>query len=129
MLADAAKPGNRIAVGADSGHDTRNFVPACRQTIVTSHVTHHTDRVGGSAVDGHTTRQPGYAMSQRQRKCIEQRVDWGKLIGPMRQVTVHGRDKVDQALMPTTVAYNLARPRSLANFQPLFVQWPPRTPR
>ena len=98
MLADVAQAGKRITVGADKAYDTRGFVKACRDNNVTPHVAQNTTRVGGSAIDGRTTRHAGYAISQRKRKCIEQCFGWGKLIGPMRQVMVRGLDKVDQVL-------------------------------
>jgi transposase len=118
MLAEMAKPGKRVTVGADKAYDTRGFVQACRDLNVTPHVAQNTKRSGGSAIDGRTTRHPGYAVSQRKRKCIEQCFGWGKLIGPMRQVMVHGLDKVDQLLTLTMAAYNLTRLRSLAKLRP-----------
>lgn len=118
MLAEVAKPGKRVTVGADKAYDTRGFVHACRELNVTPHVAQNTKRSGGSAIDGRTTRHPGYAVSQRKRKCIEQCFGWGKLIGPMRQVMVHGLDKVDQLLTLTMAAYNLTRLRSLAKLRP-----------
>jgi len=118
MLAEVAKPGKRVTVGADKAYDTRGFVQACRELNVTPHVAQNTKRSGGSAIDGRTTRHPGYAVSQRKRKCIEQCFGWGKLIGPMRQVMVHGLDKVDQLLTLTMAAYNLTRLRSLAKLRP-----------
>ncbi len=90
MLADAAQRGKRITVGADKGYDTRGFVKACRDAKVTPHVAQNTNRLGGSAIDGRTTRHAGYAVSQRKRRRIEQCFGWGKLIGPMRQMIVRG---------------------------------------
>lgn len=114
MLADVAEPGKRVTVGADKAYDTRGFVKACRELNVTPHVAQNTHRLGGSAIDGRTTRHPGYEVSQRKRKCIEQCFGWGKLVGPMRQVMVKGLDKVDQLLTLTMAAYNLTRLRTLA---------------
>ena len=117
MLADVAQAGKRITVGADKAYDTRGFVKACRDNNVTPHVAQNTTRVGGSAIDGRTTRHAGYAISQRKRKCIEQCFGWGKLIGPMRQVMVRRLDKVDQLLTLTMAAYNLTRLRTLAELR------------
>lgn len=114
MLADAARPGGHITVGADKAYDTRSFVKACREIGATPHVAQNTNRVGGSAIDARTTRHTGYALSQRKRKRIEQCFGWGKLIGPMRQVMLRGLDKVDQLLTLTMAAYNLTRLRRLA---------------
>jgi transposase len=118
MLADVAKLGKRITVGADKAYDTKGFVKACRDLNVTPHVAQNTNRSGGSAVDTRTTRHAGYEISQRKRKCIEQCFGWGKVIGPMRQVMVQGLDKVDQLLTLTMAAYNLTRLRTLANLRP-----------
>ncbi|WP_088279124.1 IS5 family transposase [Ideonella sp. A 288] len=122
MLADVAKPGKRVTVGADKAYDTKSFVKACRDLNVTPHVAQNTNRRGGSAIDERTTRHPGYEVSQRRRKRIEQCFGWGKVIGPIRQVMVRGLDKVDQVLTLTMAAYNLTRLRSLANLRPRCAQ-------
>jgi transposase len=122
MLADVANPGKRVSVGADKAYDTKGFVASCREINVTPHVAQNTKRIGGSAIDARTTRHVGYEISQRKRKCIEQCFGWGKLIGPIRQVMVHGLDKVDQLLTLTMAAYNLTRLRTLAQLHPQCAQ-------
>ncbi|HRD98553.1 MAG TPA: IS5 family transposase [Rubrivivax sp.] len=122
MLADVAGPGKRVTVGADKAHDTKGFVKACREINVTPHVAQNLNRNGGSAIDGRTTRHPGYVVSQRKRKRIEQCIGWGKLIGPIRQVMVQGLDKVDQLLTLAMAAYNLTRLRTLAQLRPQCAQ-------
>jgi transposase len=118
MLADVAEPGKRVTVGADKAYDTRGFVKTCRAMNVTPHVAQNSRRIGGSAIDGRTTRHAGYAISQRKRKCIEQCFGWGKTVGPLRQVMVRGLKKVDQLLTLTMAAYNLTRLRSLGEMRP-----------
>ena len=122
MLADVAGPGKRVAVGADKAYDTKGFVKACRDILVTPHVAQNMNRTGGSAIDGRTTRHAGYEVSQRKRKCIEQCFGWGKVIGPIRQVMVQGLDWVDQLLTLTMAAYNLTRLRTLAQLRPRCAQ-------
>jgi hypothetical protein len=85
-------------------------------------VTQNTGRVGGNAIDGHTTRHTAYPNSQRNRKCIEQCFGWGKVIGPIRQVMVRGLDKVDHLLTLTISAYNFTRLRNLAQLHPQCLQ-------
>lgn len=51
-------------LAADKAYDTRDFVDACRQRRITPHVASNNTRIGGSAIDGRTTRHPGYAVSQ-----------------------------------------------------------------
>lgn len=115
MLAEASGNGTkRITAGADKGYDTGGFVAACRLLQVTPHVAQNTERRGGSAIDERTTRHPGYEISQRKRKCIEQGFGWAKQIGPMRQVMVRGLAKVNQVFTLTMAAYNLTRLRTLA---------------
>jgi transposase len=59
-----------ITVGGDKGFDTRGFVAALRDLKVTPHVAQNTTN-RRSAIDGRTTRHPGYVVSQRIRKRIE----------------------------------------------------------
>ena len=114
MLGEIELGGRHITVGADKAYDTRGFVRACREINVTPHVAQNLTRIGGSAIDGRTTRHIGYEISQRKRKCIEQCFGWAKTIGPMRHVMVRGLDKVSHAFTLTMAAYNLTRLRTLA---------------
>lgn len=122
MLADVAAPGKRVTVGAGKAYDTKGFVKACREIGVTPHVAQNLEGIGGSAIDGRTTRHAGHEVSQRKRKRIEQCFGWGKVIGPMRQVMVQGLDRVDQLLTLTMAAYNLTRLRTLALLRPQCAQ-------
>ena len=70
---------HRITVGADKGFDTAGFVAALRELNVTPHVAQNTAN-RRSAIDGRTTRHPGYAVSQRIRKRIEEVFGWIKEI-------------------------------------------------
>lgn len=90
MLADVLGLGNRLTVGADKAYDTQGAVKACREINFTPHVAQNLNRGGGSAIDGRTTRHPGYEASQRLRERIEQCFGWSELIGPIRQVMVQG---------------------------------------
>lgn len=66
-----AVPGRHpITLGGDKGYDSRNFVAGLRALKVTPHVARNTTN-RRSAIDGRTTRHPGYAVSQRARKRIE----------------------------------------------------------
>jgi hypothetical protein len=58
---------------ADRGYDAEDFVNELRSMNVRPHVVQNlTRRNGGSALDGRTTRHPGYASSQRSRKRIDE---------------------------------------------------------
>ena len=57
----ADRPGNhRITLGADKAYDVAEFVADLRELKVTPHVAENTTN-RRSAIDGRTTRHPGYA--------------------------------------------------------------------
>jgi transposase len=105
--------GERVTVGADKGYDTKDFVAECRNLKVTPHVAQNTNRPGGSAIDGRTTRHSGYAISQRKRKRIEESFGWLKTIALMRKVRHRGIHKVGWVFTFAAAAYNLVRMRNL----------------
>jgi hypothetical protein len=99
-------PGTKpVTVGGDKGFDTRGFVADCRHLRVTPHVAQNHARPGGSALDGRTTRHPGYAISQRKRKRIEECFGWLKTIALMRKVRHRGVCKVDWIFTFACAAY------------------------
>lgn len=67
----------RVTLGADKGYDVLAFVQALRQRRVTPHIATDrrvstTGKMRRSGVDRRTERHPGYAVSQRIRKRIEE---------------------------------------------------------
>ncbi len=62
-------------LAAHKGYDTRDFVEELRQPEVTPHIAQSTSN-RRSAIDGRTTRHPGYALSRRVRKHIEECLGW-----------------------------------------------------
>ena len=103
-----------VTVGGDKGFDTRDFVKECRHMRVTPHVAQNLERRGGSAIDGRTTRHPGYAISQNKRKRIEECFGWLKTIALLRKVRHRGVYKVHWIFTLACAAYNLVRMRNLA---------------
>ncbi len=102
----------RLTLGADKGYDSADFIAALRRMVVTPHVA---QKARYSAIDDRTTRHPGYAMSQRHRKKIEEPFGWAKTVGGMAQTTLRGVERVCARFTLTMVANNLARlPRLLA---------------
>jgi len=95
-------------LGADKNYDTRDAVQAMRQRKVTPHVTQNTCR-RRSAIDGRTTRHPGYAVSQRLRKRVEEIFGWMKTVGGFRRTRYRGLDKTGLAGFLVATAYNLVR--------------------
>lgn len=107
-------PGSGAAtVGADKGYDTRDFVAQARGLEVTPHVAQNTSG-RKSAIDGRTTRHPGYAISQRIRKRVEEVFGWLKTVGLMRKTRHQGVDRVGWMFVFAAAAYNLVRMRNLA---------------
>ncbi|HLY58594.1 MAG TPA: IS5 family transposase [Stellaceae bacterium] len=106
----AALPDRRGTVGADKLFDQGPFVEPARHLGFTPHVA---QRVLGTAIDGRTTGRPGYAISQRKRKLVEQIFGWMKTIGGVRQVRVRGGERVDWHFRFVAAAYNLIRMRRL----------------
>jgi transposase len=104
----------RITVAGDKGYDTRGFVATCRALNITPHVAQNLARPGGSALDARTTRHPGYAVSQRMRKRIEEAFGWMKTVGGLRQTRYRGRERVQMHAYLVAAAYNLLRIARLA---------------
>lgn len=102
----------RLTLGADKGYDSAAFVKELRRMVVTPHVA---QKARHSAIDGRTTQHPGYALSQRRRKKIEEPFGWAKTVGGMAQTVHRGLDKVRAQFTMTMAACNLARlPKLLA---------------
>jgi transposase len=113
-MLNALDPGStrRITLGADKGYDAAGFVAELRTMCVTPHIA---AKAKGSAIDGRTFRHPGYAVSQRKRKRVEEPFGWGKTVGPIRTTMLRGLKRVCAQFTLTMAAYNLARlPRLLA---------------
>jgi transposase len=109
-MADERVPGRcRITLAGDKGYDTRGFVAWCRELEITPHVAQNHARPGGSALDARTVRHPGYALSQRLRKRIEEGFGWMKTIGGLRKTRYRGRHRVQMHAYLVAAAYNLLR--------------------
>jgi len=112
MVAEVAGQ-QRMTVGGDKGYDTADFVTDLRGMETTPHVAQNTERKGGSAIDGRTTRHAGYQVSQRIRKRIEETFGWIKTVGNLRKTRHRGVAKVDWYFTLALSAYNLVRMRNL----------------
>ena len=95
-------------LGADKNYDTRQCVADLRQLGVTPHVAQNTSG-RRSAIDGRTTRHPGYLVSQRLRKRVEEIFGWMKTVGGFRQTRYRGLDRTGLAGYLVATAYNLVR--------------------
>ncbi|OOG24335.1 transposase [Thioalkalivibrio denitrificans] len=108
---------HRVGVGADKGYDTAELVAHLRCLEAIPHVAQNT-RNRRSAIYRRTTRHPGYTVSQRVRKRIEEIFGWGTMVGPLRQVKLRGVKKVIHLCLLTYAAHNLVRMRNLAGAVP-----------
>ena len=99
---------HRATVGADKAYDTAAFVAALRASKVTPHVTQNTSG-RRSAIDGRTTRHPGYAVSLRIRKRIEESFGWLETTGGLRKTRHRGTARVGWMFTLTAAACNLVR--------------------
>ena len=107
----ADRPG-RITLGADKGYDAEDFVNELRSMNVAPHVA---AKVKGSALDGRTTRHPGYAASLRVRKRIEEAFGWAKSAAGFARTRHRGLARVGWQFTLAMAAYNLVRlPKLLA---------------
>ncbi|NJO35064.1 MAG: transposase [Rhodospirillales bacterium] len=111
---DRRRAGRRITVGADKAYDVVDFVQALRAREVTPHIAidghlTKTGKVRKTAVDKRITQHPGYAVSQRCRKRIEEIFGWTKTTGGLAQLKVRGLEKAKTVFTFGLVAYNLIR--------------------
>jgi len=112
MIKDQAT-GQPLTVGADKAYDTREFVARVRAASATPHVAQNTARPGGSAIDGRTTRHPGYGASQIKRKRVEEIFGWFKTVALQRKTRFRGVERVGWSFTLAAAAYNLMRMRNL----------------
>ena len=75
---------------------------------MTPHVAQNTSN-RRSAIDGRTTRHPGYAVSQRIRKRIEEAFGWIKEVALQRRARHRGKARVGWQFTLAAAAYNLIR--------------------
>jgi len=108
MIHGFADRPNAITLGGDKGYDAADFVEELRIINVRPHVAQN---MSGrrSAIDGRTTRHPGYAASQRIRKRIEEAFGWMKTVAGLRKTKLRSLPKVDWAFTFVAAAYNLVR--------------------
>ena len=124
VLLNRRPAGRRITVGADKAYDVTSFVENLRGRRVTPHIAidGRVSKLGvvrKTAVDGRTTRHPGYRLSQICRKRIEEVFGWIKTQAGLAKVKLRGCAKVEASFTFTVAAYNLIRiPKLLATHAP-----------
>ena len=113
-MIDDVPGSHRVTLGADKAYDTAGFVAGLRERRVPPHVPRNT-RGRRAAIDGRTTRHPGYVVSLRLRKRIEEVFGWVKSSAGLRKTRHRGLERVGWTFSLTVAAYNLVRlPKLLA---------------
>ena len=102
-----------VTLGADKGYDNRDFVAQLRAQGITPHVAQNTTH-RRSAIDGRTTRHPGYTVSQQKRKLVEEIFGWLKTIALLRKTRHRGVRRVGSMFTFAAAVYNLVRIRNLS---------------
>jgi transposase len=95
-------------LGADRGYDSGDCVKKLREQRVTPHVAQNQSR-RRSAIDGRTTSRPGYRVSLRIRKRVEEIFGWMKTVGGFRRTRYRGLEKTGLVGYFVAAAYNLVR--------------------
>ncbi|MBM3488768.1 MAG: IS5 family transposase, partial [Alphaproteobacteria bacterium] len=114
LMLNRRKRGRRITLGADKAYDVGDFVDALRAAKVTPHIAvdGHLTKTGKrrkTRIDGRTTRPPGYAVSQRICKRIEESFGWIKSAAGLAKTRHRGLDRAGWVFTITAAACNLIR--------------------
>ncbi len=110
----------RITLSVDKAYDVADFIGELRARKVTPHIAINgtiskTGKRRKTAIDGRTTRHPGYEISLRWRKRIEEIFGWAKASAGLAKFKVKGLDRTTAIFSFYTAAYNLVRlPKLLA---------------
>ena len=97
-----------IATGCGSMGQGRGHIRPPGRRGVTPQVAQN-NKGRSSAIDGRTTRNTGYAVSQRIRKRVEEIFGWMKTVGGFRRTRYRGLDRTGLAGNLVATAYNLVR--------------------
>jgi len=111
VMVETLRGRHRITVAADRAYDRRPVVQELRRMGATPQVAQYMGQ--RSAIDGRTTRHPGYAVSHRKRKLVEQSFGWMKTIAGLRKLHHRGGPLVTWIFTFTAAAYNIVRLRRL----------------
>ncbi|HVC77861.1 MAG TPA: IS5 family transposase, partial [Candidatus Micrarchaeaceae archaeon] len=114
MLHRLRRRGRGGTVGGDKGFDTHEFVNHVKDLGYTPHIAQNITTVRGSNIPYRIAETPGYAVSQRARKRIEEIFGWFKTVGGMRKLRYIGVRRNRFWLEMTSSAYNLVRLGNLA---------------
>jgi len=113
-MIDSLETKKKKTLGADKHYDNDEFCDGLRSRNVTPHVAMNIHaRKHSSAVDGRTTRHPGYEISQRKRKRVEEIFGWLKAFSILRRPHFRGLDRIEYLFKFAVSVYNILRIRNL----------------
>src|SRR5271170_4747287 len=95
-------------LGADKNYHQKLFVRGCREREVVPHVACKTG-VSVPGLDGRTTSQTSYTVSQRIRKRVEEIIGWIKTVGGLRRSRYRGLARTQAWGYFVAGTYNLVR--------------------
>jgi len=101
-------------MAGDKAFDTADFVEDCRDLGYTPHVTQNINKYRGSNIDDRTVSRPGYGVSQRLRKRVEEIFGWWKTIGGGRKPRYIGLRRNRFWAEMASSGYDLVRMTNLA---------------
>ena len=118
MREKKASPHTRITVGEDKADDVAEHGECLRAKKITPHIAVNsyvtkTGRARKTSIDGRTTRDKGYTLSQSKRNMIEGSLGWGKQHGTMRKTKHRGLAGVAADSLLNLISYNLIRIQKL----------------
>jgi transposase len=106
----------RKTLGADKHYDNDDFCDELRRKNITPHVAQNIHaRKFSSAIDGRTTTNPGYAISQKKRKRVEEIFGWLKQFSIMRRPHFRGLRSIEYLFKFAVAVYNTLRIANLLN--------------
>ena len=112
MIVRRSPGARRLTLGADKTYDTKEIR---RRFARTEHCSACGATNRASAIDGRTTRHPGYAVSQIIHKRIEESFAWAKTIAGLHKTKHRSVGRVAFQLVFAMAACNLIRmPRLLS---------------
>lgn len=113
----------RTTLAADKAYDVSSFVEALRARKITPHVAVQgyltkTGKRRKTKIDARATRHPGYKISQRCRKRIEEIFGWAKVQAGQAKTKFRGRRRVEASFTLAVAACNLVRLPKLLGASP-----------
>jgi len=106
--------GKKITLGADKGYQDKDFIVGLRGLKVSPHVAEYKPNDKWANWLTRQERQhPGYEISLKKRRLIENVFGWIKSIAGLRQTKLRGVQRVEWAFQFAAAACNLVRMRRL----------------